>query len=403
MRKKSECFVVRIVARNQNLSIPGSARDRALKSKQPAFLRQPQQLCQFPTSCFFFPQMFGPARQLFRLSSRPRGAVAAASTKARFYSSRSPISSRPNVSFEQLVSRPDAKYQIYRTLSNDPFLNLCIEHFLLQHTPPDSYILLLYVNRPSVVIGRNQNPWLEANLYQVDDGRVKRGSSQEDRVPLLIRRRSGGGAVFHDEGNLNFSVIHPRGAFDRNRHAEMVARALRQAGATHARVNERHDIVLDNFSADPGKSTVKISGSAYKLTRLRAMHHGTCLVDSPNINCLGRYLRSPAQAFITAKGVESVRSAVGNVSAALDEPPSLSVVDRVASLISREFAETYGISPDAFTGVEQQHISFETTILSNDDWIAGVLSDDYCLNEPGLGEGLRELNVSLWHEHRFRC
>lgn len=342
--------------------------------------------------------MSGPARQLFWLSSRPRSALATASSAslaARSFLSQSPGSSRPVVSFQKLVSCPDAKYQIYRTLSDDPFLNLSIEHFLLQHTPPDSYILLLYVNRPSVIIGRNQNPWLETNLYQVDDGRAKRGPSQEDNAPLLIRRRSGGGAVFHDEGNLNFSVIHPRKSFDRNRHAEMVARALQRAGAIHARVNERHDIVLDNFPSEPQKSTVKISGSAYKLTRFRAMHHGTCLVDSPYINRIGRFLRSPAQAFITAKGVESVKSAVGNVSATLNDARFLSVVDQIASFVIREFAETYRIDPNALIGFEQQRDSPEAHFHSGDNWVTGFLPDDYCLKESELEEGLRELNVSL--------
>lgn len=129
-----------------------------------------------------------------------------------------------------------------------------------------------------------------------------------DEPVKLVRRRSGGGAVFHDEGNVNFSVICPPSAFDRNKHAEMVVRALSSLGRPNTRVNERHDIVMD---VDVG--TFKISGSAYKLTRLRSLHHGTCLLRSPNLSNISGMLRSPAEPFIKTRGVDSVRSPVRNV------------------------------------------------------------------------------------------
>ena len=137
-----------------------------------------------------------------------------------------------------------------------------------------------------------------------------------------MRRRSGGGTVFHDAGNVNYSVICPPAAFDRNKHAEMVVRALRRLGVASAKVNCRHDIVLD--AAEPSAEqdacpaqdkpgTFKVSGSAFKLTRLRSLHHGTCLLSSPNLARISELLRSPAAPFIKARGVESVRSRVRNV------------------------------------------------------------------------------------------
>lgn len=174
--------------------------------------------------------------------------------------------------------------------------------------------------------------------------------TNDDDDVLLVRRRSGGGTVFHDAGNVNYSVICPPAAFDRDKHAEMVVRALRRLTKTlpHAavRVNERHDIVLDipqsasssspsssspadvntsstgmeedaNAATNPADAnnirTFKISGSAYKLTRTRSLHHGTCLLCSPHLPFLGRLLRSPAAPYIKARGVESVRSPVRNV------------------------------------------------------------------------------------------
>jgi lipoate-protein ligase A len=92
----------------------------------------------------------------------------------------------------------------------------------------------------------------------------------------------------------------------------MVVRALKSLGRDNARVNERHDIVID-IESGANTSTFKISGSAYKLTRLRSLHHGTCLLRSPNLSSISGLLRSPAEPFIKARGVESVRSPVRNV------------------------------------------------------------------------------------------
>jgi lipoate-protein ligase A len=108
----------------------------------------------------------------------------------------------------------------------------------------------------------------------------------------------------------------------------MVVRALRSIGVERARVNERHDIVLDQGekAADSNpKDThktaftsaelrpLKVSGSAYKMARNRALHHGTALLSSPNLNIIPEYLHSPAKPYISAKGVESVSSPVSNV------------------------------------------------------------------------------------------
>lgn len=263
----------------------------------------------------------------------------------------------------EAVSHPSSLVQVYISRSTDPYLNLSIEHFLLQRSHPDSVVLLLYTNRPCIVIGRNQNPWVEVNLGLVNQRGVlrrlrggsesrdentaaktrgaageRRNSAKEDDGAdaddvLLVRRRSGGGTVFHDAGNVNYSVICPPASFDRNKHAEMVVRALRglRRKTPHGvRVNERHDIVLDVSSSPASSSssesrdagtrrdgdavkTFKISGSAYKLTRARSLHHGTCLLSSPHLLFLGQLLRSPAAPYIKARGVESVRSPVRNV------------------------------------------------------------------------------------------
>lgn len=109
---------------------------------------------------------------------------------------------------------------VFRSSSTNPYHNLSIEDYLLRNSDHSSRILFLYTNRPSVVIGRNQNPWLECNLQQFRKG-LPRGKANKERhveglkdrnarAPIdLVRRRSGGGTVFHDLGNLNYSVIVP--------------------------------------------------------------------------------------------------------------------------------------------------------------------------------------------------
>lgn len=196
--------------------------------------------------------------------------------------------------------------QIYRSTTTNPHLNLSIEHDLLLRTSPDSTVLFLYANRPSIILGRNQNPWLEVHHPLLHRGLPPPSQPKID----LLRRRSGGGTVFHDQGNANWTVICPPAVFDRDRHAEMVARALRGLGVGTARVNERHDIVVDS-GVEGG--AFKVSGSAYKLTRLRALHHGTCLLGSENLGRVGALLRAPGAGYIKARGVESVRSAICNV------------------------------------------------------------------------------------------
>ena len=236
--------------------------------------------------------------------------------------------------FTETLANPANKLQSYVSTSSDPYLNLSIEDHILRKSSPDSTILFLYVNRPCVVVGRNQNPWSEVNLGILDAARAILDPKDSEPAGIgtvdLVRRRSGGGTVFHDEGNLNWSITCPRADFTRDRYAEMVVRALRKLGIERARVNERHDIVLDQgnqrLASDPEDThrtpyttqdgtprPLKVSGSAYKLTRQRALHHATTLLSSPNLNIIPHYLRSPAKKFILAQGVESVSSPVSNI------------------------------------------------------------------------------------------
>lgn len=146
---------------------------------------------------------------------------------------------------------------------NNPFINLALEDYFLRGGA-ELPVAFFYINRPCVVLGRFQNPWLECHLpYLV----------QKDI--WLVRRQSGGGCVFHDEGNLNFSFITPDGMIDRNKHALLLQKAFAAASIT-LQISPRNDLWL----ADSHGEWKKISGSAYKQTKSASFHHGTFLVSS---------------------------------------------------------------------------------------------------------------------------
>ncbi|TQS38063.1 hypothetical protein Golomagni_01437 [Golovinomyces magnicellulatus] len=246
------------------------------------------------------------------------------------------------------------KNQIYISQSVDPYMNLSIEHYLLKRSPPESIILFLYINQPSIILGRNQNPWNEIHMA------LLRERSPDVQV---VRRRSGGGTVFHDAGNVNYSVINPTHSFNRDRHAEMVVQALKQLGVPKVRVNERHDIVIDRSEQNKTlEKPYKISGSAYKLTRSRSLHHGTCLLSSPHLKTISQYLDAPAKTFIKARGVASVSSPIMNV----------------------------GISNlDFQTAVVHQFCSMYSTVKP-------LLVDNDLEKIPEIADGLAELKSSDW-------
>ncbi len=179
----------------------------------------------------------------------------------------------------------------------DPWFNLATEDWLFREADPDGHILYLWRNAPTVVIGRYQNPWAECDLRAMEAEGV-----------LLSRRQSGGGAVFHDLGNTNFTFISGRRDYSKERNSEIIIAALRTFGIT-AEASGRNDIVVD------GK---KVSGSAFKLSAHKAFHHGTLLINA-DLTQLLRYL-TPDKQKLAAKGIASVSSRVANLA---DYEPSL--------------------------------------------------------------------------------
>lgn len=175
--------------------------------------------------------------------------------------------------------------------SVDPAFNLALEEQLFYNSR-DEY-LMLWRNSPSVIIGRNQNAYEEINLDFVE----------EHAIPV-IRRLTGGGAVFHDLGNVNYTfIVNDSGSFN---NYEVFCRPVMNALLTlgiHAELSGRNDMLVD------GK---KFSGNAQCASRGRVMHHGTLLLCS-DMNSLSAALKvNPLK--IQSKGIKSVRSRVTNLS-----------------------------------------------------------------------------------------
>lgn len=183
--------------------------------------------------------------------------------------------------------------KIFRSNARDPFFHLAVEEWLLREVTGDA--LFLYQNPPSVVLGRFQNPWLECDL-----------SYMRERNLMLVRRMSGGGTVWHDEGNVNMAWVRPLKGFKKDEMLWQVCEKLKSFDLS-VTVNARHDLVVTM----PDGSTRKVSGSAYKQTKDRVLHHFTLLLNS-DLSVLNRVLQSPHRLQET-RSIPSVRSQVMNL------------------------------------------------------------------------------------------
>lgn len=215
--------------------------------------------------------------------------------------------------------------RIVLTDNLDPWRNLAMEEYLLDHTKPNECILYLWQNQNTVVIGKNQNAWKECRTELLDQEGGK-----------LARRSSGGGAVFHDTGNLNFSFLVDRQFYDIHRQLEIILKAVGKLGI-NAIFSGRNDLTVDNR---------KFSGNAFCYRKKSALHHGTILI-SADMEKMTRYLQVPEDK-IKSKGIESVRSRVVNLSeynAQLDIPT-------ITDALIDSFQELYGETRDIKTGEE---------------------------------------------------
>lgn len=185
----------------------------------------------------------------------------------------------------------------------DPALNLALEEHVLKNISSHEDFLLFYLNEPSIIIGKNQNTLEEINAAYVKEHNLH-----------VVRRLSGGGAVYHDLGNLNFSFItndDGRSFHNYRKFTQPVVEALHKLGVS-AELTGRNDIQVGER---------KISGNAQFVTKGRMFSHGTLMLDSEIDNVVSALNVNPEK--IKSKGVKSIRSRVANISEFLAEPISM--------------------------------------------------------------------------------
>jgi lipoate-protein ligase A len=202
-------------------------------------------------------------------------------------------------------------------LSNqsDPYLNIAVENYLLSLPSNGQVTLYLWSNRRTVVIGQYQNPYSECNVEQLEsDG------------GFLMRRRTGGGAVYHDLGNLNFSFVVPYELYDQSRQLSVLQKAVAAFGL-QTEVSGRNDVLCQGR---------KFSGNAFSKGRNQRLHHGTILIRT-DVEAIQKYLKvKPAK--LHKHGVDSHQSRVVNLS---ELNPAITAVSIVPHLLSA-FEQEYG-------------------------------------------------------------
>jgi len=245
----------------------------------------------------------------------------------------------------------------------DPQINLAIEEYALKNLDINETYLLFYINRPSIIIGKNQNTIEEINTEYVEKNGI-----------TVVRRLSGGGAVYHDLGNLNFSFITKddgESFHNFKKFTEPVINALRKLGV-NAELSGRNDIEVEGR---------KISGNAQFSTKGRMFSHGTLMLNSEIENVVSALKVKKDK--IESKGIKSVRSRVANIAEFLTEKLT---VEEFRQLLLRNI----------FEGNEE----IPEYVLTEEDWenIHQLSKERYQSWEWNYG---KSPNFNLQHSHRF--
>lgn len=228
----------------------------------------------------------------------------------------------------------------------DPYWNLSVENYLLEQPVDETVTMYLWHNRRTVVIGRNQNPFAECNVEAlVADG------------GYLSRRMTGGGAVYHDEGNMNFSFVAPHSLYDQLRQFEVMRQAVASYGLS-TELSGRNDVLCDGR---------KFSGNAFHKGRNHGLHHGTVLIGG-NVSDMQRYLKAKPSK-LQRHGVSSVRSRVVNLSELADV-----TVQNLMPRMVEAFEAVYGgkaVMVDYDAIMQEEFVRRQHDVYASDEWLYG--------------------------------
>lgn len=205
--------------------------------------------------------------------------------------------------------------KLFISNSRDGWRNLAVDEYFIDTVGEEDMLLYFYINDGAVIIGRGQNPWVECNLAAMERDGIQ-----------LVRRITGGGAVFHDAGNLNFSFIAGEKIYNLERQLGMILQAVRSLGIP-CDFSGRNDLLAD------GK---KFSGNAFCQRGYVRQHHGTLLLNA-DLSRLQNYLNVDPRK-LQAKGAKSVRSRVCNLS---EYVPGLDC-EQMLGALTKAFRAEYG-------------------------------------------------------------
>lgn len=250
----------------------------------------------------------------------------------------------------------------------DPYRNLAAEQYLLEILPQNSVILYLWQNAHTVVIGRNQNARAECRCALLEQEGGK-----------LARRLSGGGAVYHDLGNLNFTFLCNEKDYDIEKQLQVVQSACAKAGIQTER-SGRNDVLAEGR---------KFSGNAFYHHRGKAYHHGTLLIDT-DAEKMQRYLSPPA-AKLKAKGVSSVRARVVNLK---ELAPALTC-DKMKDDLLRAFEDVYGGTAEPLPPIDEKALETQAAQLSSWEHLFGSTPPYALTCEQRFDWGQIQLNLQV--------
>ena len=234
---------------------------------------------------------------------------------------------------------------VYLSETTNAYANMATDEWFLKYVKDGDLILHFYQNENAVIIGKGQNPWVECDLEKMDRDGVQ-----------LARRLSGGGAVYHDLGNLNFSYICGKDRFDKEELLGIVVKALNEFGIP-VELSGRNDLLCNGR---------KFSGNALADYKGAKLFHGTLLI-SGNLEKLSSYLTVDPKK-IHAKGIASVRSRVCNLT---EFSPELTIKD-VQKKIVKTFSEWGGYYGEfAFSERERLEVEELTRRHTDPAWRLG--------------------------------
>ncbi|MGZ9321917.1 lipoate--protein ligase [Staphylococcus aureus] len=223
----------------------------------------------------------------------------------------------------------------------DPTLNLAMEEYVLKNLPAEESYFLFYINRPSIIVGKNQNTIEEVNQTYIDAHNID-----------VVRRISGGGAVYHDTGNLNFSFITDddgNSFHNSQKFTEPIVQALQSLGV-NAELTGRNDIQVGQ---------AKISGNAMVKVKNRMFSHGTLMLNSDLDEVQNALKVNPAK--IKSKGIKSVRKRVANIQEFLNDPLEIEEFKKIIlkTIFGETEVEEYKLTDEDWENIEK---------LSNDKY-----------------------------------